>query len=1230
VTDILISIVHPGTIKPPPALVSSAVRGVLIAFLCTATSGMAQDAAGRPGNGPATPGVVAQAHVDPRTITLPVVDAKDIRFSRLSTDEGLSQTKVTQVVQDDQGFMWFATQYGLNRYDGYNFKLFVHDPRNPNTLSGVYIRTLFKDRDGALWVGCDQFLNKFNRATETFTRYPVPFVNHISQDRAGTLWLATVKGLYSLDPGTGTIRQYFHNPNDPSSLSNDVKSTREDKEGRFWVVSVGHLEEFDRRTGKVTRRIPIPGAPMGFGFYEDRFGVIWIFHDAPNALSVFDPKTNSLTNYSFHELEPSATALTVVMAMTEDRNGALWLATHGTGLLRFDREHRRFIRYRNYPSDPNSLPQNNVENLFADREGSVWVSLGTMGVTHFTTNPLPFKRIPHLDSSDGAAEPFVGAIYEDRQGILWIGTLEALNSLDRKTGRYTSYRRTAGPAASTDVITIREDPAGNIWAGTYNHGLLRLDRRTGKFQTYRHNPADPYSLSNDVVTRLLVDHNGTLWVATNDGLNRFNAATGHFTVYKPDPPKSIVDYLELVEDRKGALWLGTDSSGLHRFDPATGQFTSYEHNMDRPGSLSDNRVNSVHFDRSGTMWVATQNGLDKFDSKTGTFTVYTQRDGLPGNAVGCILEDDHSNLWMSTNKGIARFDPRSASVNSYSTAEGLPGPDLTGWGACFRNRSGEMFFGGFNGATFFHPDSVTDSSYSPPVVLTEFRLSDRPVDIGGGSPLSKSITYTSRLTLSHEQRNFSLAFSALSYLSPGTNRYRYKLEGLDDTWHEAGSNERLVTYTTLPAGVYTFRAQGATSRGVWSDPGAAVLIRILPPWWSTWWFRVLCAALSVTLLGGIYRWRIHQLRRQEKHLRDVVETIPAMAFSSGPDGSAEFVNRPWLDYSGLSEKANLGSGWQLALHPDDLDEHLSKWRASLETGAPFEHESRQRDAHGEYRWFLVRAVPLRDAHGKVLKWYGTLTDIEDRKRSEQEREKVRQLQADLGHENRVSIMGELAASLSHELRQPITAAITDAETCLRWLTRDQPDVEEAREATMRIVKDGTRAAEIIDRLRSFYKKGVAPERDLVDVNELVREMLVLLGSEADRYSICMRTDLAAELPKVTADRVQLQQVFMNLMLNGIDAMKDVDGPRELTIKSQRVEDWQLQVSVSDSGVGLPPQQEERIFDAFFTTKAHGSGMGLRISRSIVESHGGRLWAAANSPRGANFYFTLSANTRVHP
>ena len=236
--------------------------------------------------------------------------------------------------------------------------------------------------------------------------------------------------------------------------------------------------------------------------------------------------------------------------------------------------------------------------------------------------------------------------------------------------------------------------------------------------------------------------------------------------------------------------------------------------------------------------------------------------------------------------------------------------------------------------------------------------------------------------------------------------------------------------------------------------------------------------------------------------------------------------------------------------------------------------------------------------------------------------------ADLAHVNRVTTMGELTASLAHEVNQPIAAAVTDANTCLRWLTRDQPDLEEAREAASRVVKDATRAAEIISRIRLLFKKGT-PQRELVDVNEVIREMIVLLRSEATRYSISVRTELAADLPQVMGDRVQLQQVLMNLMINGIDAMKEVDGTRELAIKSQRAEDEQLMVSVSDTGVGLPPQQADQIFNAFFTTKPHGTGMGLRISRSIVESHGGRLWAADNSPRGASFHLTLPTKAEAH-
>jgi PAS domain S-box-containing protein len=358
------------------------------------------------------------------------------------------------------------------------------------------------------------------------------------------------------------------------------------------------------------------------------------------------------------------------------------------------------------------------------------------------------------------------------------------------------------------------------------------------------------------------------------------------------------------------------------------------------------------------------------------------------------------------------------------------------------------------------------------------------------------------------------------------------------------------------------------------------------------------------------------LQSSEDRLRLVIDTIPTFAWTALPDGSEDFVNRHWHEYSGLSAKESVGEGWEAAVHPADLKRHLEKWRTSLASGEPFENEVRyRRSADGQYRWFLSRAVPLRDARGKIVEWYGISTDIEDRKRAEEERERLR---ADLAHVNRVSMLGELAASVSHELRQPIAAAMTDAKTCVRWLKRDPPSVEEATAAAMRIVNDGSHATEIIERLRSLYKKDL-PERELVEVNEIIRAMFELLRAEANQYAISIRTDLVADLPKITADRVQLQQVFMNLILNAIEAMKETGGV--LTVKTQ-LGDGQLLISVSDTGVGLPKEKTEQIFEAFFTTKPQGSGMGLSISRSIVESHGGRLWAMANNGRGATFHFTL--------
>jgi len=342
------------------------------------------------------------------------------------------------------------------------------------------------------------------------------------------------------------------------------------------------------------------------------------------------------------------------------------------------------------------------------------------------------------------------------------------------------------------------------------------------------------------------------------------------------------------------------------------------------------------------------------------------------------------------------------------------------------------------------------------------------------------------------------------------------------------------------------------------------------------------------------------------------------------------LSEEWYRIYGFDPEEGL-SAWEERLqriHPEDR----AKWQEATDRAigekSDYEVEVRILLPDGTVKYIHTVGHPVLNASGDVVQFVGSVIDVTERKRAEEERERLRQAQADLAHVSEVTTMGELSASLAHEVNQPIAAAVTNANTCLRWLAGDTPNIEEARAAAMRIVKDGTRAAEIINRIRLLFKKGT-PQRELVDVNEVIREMIVLLRSEATRYSISFRAELAADPPQVMGDRVQLQQVFMNLMLNGIDAMKDMNAGSELTIKSQQAENGQLLISVSDTGVGLPPQQADQIFNAFFTTKLHGTGMGLAISRSIVESHGGRLWAADNAPRGASFYFTLPSKVEAH-
>jgi ligand-binding sensor domain-containing protein/signal transduction histidine kinase len=809
-------------------------------------------------------GGVPQARFSPDPVRVNLIEGDDVRFLRLSGVEGLSQNRVTQIVQDDQGFMWLATQQGVDRYDGYQFRMFKNDPRQANSLCGVFMLALFKDRSGTLWMGCEHGLDRFDPSTETFVHYQITSdtvahssdaVRHIYEDAHGFLWLSTGHGLCRLDPNTGKTTWYRHNADDRLSLSNDnIKSSGEDRHGVFWVASGEGLDAFDPNTSRVTFHVPLH-EPHELSFYEDRHGVFWILSASGNGLAVLDRERGLVTRYLFAEELPGL-PLTGVIQMLEDREGNLWVATLSDGLLRFDRENARFIRYRNDPSNPDSLPENRITTLLKDREDNIWVGLGATQPTFFTPRPPPFKSLP-FDSGNRAnlGERFVDVVFEDHEGALWIGTTGALNRCD-STGRQCTHYAIPGRGVASDVLSLTEDGSGILWVGTSGQGLCRFDKTSGSCKVFRHASGDPSSVSNNTISDLVIDREGIMWIGTGDGLNRFDPVTERFTVYRDEAsPSSAGQMGSMVEDHDGNLWIGSEGSGLLKFDRNTQRLRA------GVATVSNPYVSAVYIDRTNTLWAGTFNGLDRLDLSTGKATRYAEEDGLASTKISCILEDANGALWLSTNKGISKFDPKAGTSQNFSVADGLSG-DLTGYNACWKSTRGEMFFGGFAGATRFRPQDVSNDSYVPPVALTGFDLFGAPVSIGPGSPLKRVIGLTNGLILAHDQNSFSFQFSALSFRNPSTNRYRYKLEGLDQSWRVVGSGQRVASYTTLPAGTYRFRVQAATGHGPWSDPGRTVDITIQPAWWITWWFRGLVAILLIAAAVALYLGRVRQISRQ--------------------------------------------------------------------------------------------------------------------------------------------------------------------------------------------------------------------------------------------------------------------------------------------------------------------------------------------------------------------------------
>jgi len=748
-------------------------------------------------------------------------------FTRVSPDSGLSQNSIYDIVQDKRGFLWVATKEGLNRYDGYRFVSYRHDPRDPASLPDDQVQVVFEDRSGTLWVVTASGASRFDDRAGRFDRIRLSrrgsdtvtaAVWQILEDKAGLLWLATPMGIGRIDRTTLGARLY----DEPQS----VRHLHEDHTGAFWACQLSWTDcyRYDRaKDSFVSSPAPVSSrdsTPSNVMMQDSRGGV-WLESDR---IYRYQPSTGRIQTFELGDTGPSA--LSGIRKLYEDRSGTVWLGTLG-GLYRWDPHARHFSQRTHQPDNSNSVSSNLVSAVAEDSEGSLWI--GTIGGGLNVIDPTRHQitRYRHdPKNANTVSSDVVWSIHEDGHRALWIATDDGLNVLDRRTGRFRVARCPPGSPRRelpNSVSSIAPGATGELWLGLYGGQVARFD---------------PVRF-----TCSLIDY-------------------GAFT-----PPMAEAGSTVVYPDGPGSLWIGVEGGGLQHYAAATG-LTRYPLAGTGASGLGARTVWTIHRVANGSLWLGTESGLARFDPATASFTRVWERD-LPSAVVYAIAEDSNHRLWLSTNSGICAFDPNAASGHQFeffTSADGLGNMEFNRR-AALRSRTGELFFGGMQGLTSFDPLQILKKNpVVPPIVVTDVEARNREG--------SRSINPTpvDRITLSYEDYTLTFGFVALSFTNPAKNRYAYKLEGFDPDW-VGPSSRRIAQYTNVPPGSYTFRVKGSNNDGVWNEEGAALKILITPPFWQRWWFRTLAVTAIAGLLLAAHRYRLQHVLAIERIRRQVATDL---------------------------------------------------------------------------------------------------------------------------------------------------------------------------------------------------------------------------------------------------------------------------------------------------------------------------------------------------------------------
>ncbi|MFK7983189.1 MAG: two-component regulator propeller domain-containing protein [Saprospiraceae bacterium] len=1126
-----------------------------------------------------------------------------IKFEHYTADEGLSQSTVKCIQQDELGFMWFGTINGLNQFDGLQFTSFHFDPKDSTSLTGSNITTLFEDSKGNLWIGTTDGLNLFKRATNNFQRYihlennlnslPNNYIHDILEDTSGNLWIATKGGLCKYDIQTNRFENFQKEDNPSKGMSsNNVRCLYEDSNKDLWIGYFGldGLQKFDRDnqlfTSVLYNQEETDSSSLNvtiWDIFEDSEGNFWLGTD-DYGLILFDRATLSFQVFRENNQNKASINAATITAIEEDNEGNLLLATEGGGLNvlnleNFDSTAPQFAAYQVQPLNAYSINDNFLQSLYKDKAGLIWIGSKDSGVnkidkgiqkfTHYQSNQLTGNNLTNKD---------IWSIMQDHVGSVWVGTADGLNRIDAERINIEYFFHTPGASSTltgNHIYSIYQDKSLDIWIGT-DEGLNHLPFAkilSPSFIQYRRETSEKQPISSNLIRAMLEDGKGNFWVGTDKGLNLMNRQEGSFKqFYNPKSEESNHIHCLLL-DKKERLWLGTEK-GLVRYNPLSRKFTNYLNEESIPNGLSSNIIHCLFEDINGNLWLGTPEGLNKMTEKEGkiTFESFTRNNNLPGNTIYAIRGDRKGNLWLSTNTGLTKFNPRKDEIKNFTNKDGLQDGEFNP-NASYKNWKGELFFGGSDGLNIFLPEVLPINQQEPQVVLTDFIIDYKSVPMMAGGQLEQHISIADKVTLFPEDnsKSFSFRFAALNYTQSDKNTYAYKLENKDDTWKYP--NQNIAFYDNVPPGNYTFRVKAANNDGKWNDQGISIKVAIQPTFVQTWYFKASLILGAIGLGYLIYLNRVRSLRQRSETLEKMVK-----------ERTEQLENKTQqLEYQQeeLENKNEELASTVKTLKETQQQLVVSEKMASLgQLTAGIAHE-------------INNPINFISSNVQALKM-----DFQD---MQNVLKKVKELEKTTNPSKLTNELIRLGQQLDFDLLE-----------------------EEISELLAGIERGTERTVNIVSSLRIFSRNST-DNFSKADIHEGLDSTITILNSQFNGHITIEKG--YGNLPPVTCQISRLNQVFLNIINNSIQAINTpsygILHHGIIKIKTQKIEQ-QVQISIKDNGGGMNKETLNRLFEPFYTTKdvGEGTGLGLSISYGIIEQHKGKIEVYSQLGKGTEFIIHL--------